>query len=373
MKKSFGIIALFACLLVWGGNSGVCADLSSPQAAISAARSDASAVPQVAQPQSQVSLQSSSGLGGMNFIDGANYPWVNYGWDFGATAWGHRGVADPASRAKVASDFAYLHSRGVKVVRWFLMADGKAAPLVDSKGMVTGFDYWFYPDMDAALDIAKANGIKIIFVLFDFSLVDTPSVVNGVQSGGRANFFSDDAVAKSLMDNALLPMFKRYGSNSSIFAWEIMNEPEMRLDQLVNVYGKRIINYDRFCALAKQIVSAVHSSTSQMVTIGSFSSIGLSQWKGLGLDFYEFHYYEYMSKYLIPYPVKASSLGLDKPCILGEFQTKGGSRYVEAYMQDSLDNGLAGAFPWSMNASDSYSDFTPWVADRYLAWAQAHP
>ena len=35
------------------------------------------------------------------YLLGVNYPWLNYGHDFGTTAWGHDGVSSPKSRDTV--------------------------------------------------------------------------------------------------------------------------------------------------------------------------------------------------------------------------------------------------------------------------------
>jgi hypothetical protein len=308
--------------------------------------------------RAQQDSQQLSAIGGMNFISGLNYPWNNCGWDFGA-AWGHAGVSSAASRSKISGDFAYMHSKGVKVVRWFMMGDGRADPKFDSNGMVTGFDDYFYPDVDAALSIAQANGIKLIFVLFDFNMLANAQTVNGVQLGGHAGIVANQSVTTSLLNNALVPLFKRYGQNPAILAWEIINEPENRFDA---------VSYSQVYSFAKQVAEAVHANTSQLVTLGSARREYVTQWQGLGLDFYEFHYYEQMP---LSYASSLSPCKLDKPCVLGEYQTKNASRPITDYLDTALNNGFGGAFPWSLDAQDNYSAFTSF-ADDYSAWAQAH-
>ena len=85
------------------------------------------------------------------YLLGVNYPWLNYGHDFGTTAWGHDGASSRKSGEQIDADFAYLKSQGMHVVRWFLFGDGRAAPEFNAKGEVTGFDEYFYPDLEAAL------------------------------------------------------------------------------------------------------------------------------------------------------------------------------------------------------------------------------
>ena len=64
---------------------------------------------------------------------------------------------------------------------------------------------------------------------------------------------------------------------------------------------------------------------------------------------------------------KSFGLHLDKPCILGEFPTKGSKRGVDVYLDAARRDGLAGAFAWSLRATDEYTDFKS-AADRFAAW-----
>jgi hypothetical protein len=297
------------------------------------------------------------------FAVGLNYPWLNYGWDFGDTAWGHRGISTPESRATVAADFARMRSKGAKVVRWFVMSDGRAAPEFDSRGMVTGFDNFFYADMDAALEIAAANGIKLVLVLFDLKLLDAANVVNGVQTGGRDGLIRSPEATRSLFDLALIPLFKRYGASPTILAWEIINESEWRI-------SRNDVSFSQMYGFARQVAGLVHTHTSQMVTLGSAKSTMVAQWKGAGLDFYQYHYYDNMGTLFVPFNIRYSDMGLDKPCVLGEFSTTS-SRSVETHLNTMLNNGFAGAWAWSYRAGDGRSDFNS-VADRFGAWANAH-
>ena len=61
-----------------------------------------------------------------SFFLAVNYPWLDYGRDFGRSPWGYSGVALPQSRDRVAADFARIHAAEVSVVRWFLLCDGRS-------------------------------------------------------------------------------------------------------------------------------------------------------------------------------------------------------------------------------------------------------
>ena len=84
------------------------------------------------------------------FLLGMNYPWVNYGQDFGRSPWGANGVSSPPTRAIVSADFAAIADLGVKLVRWFLLCDGRSGLSV-ANGIPTGPDDLLFADVAAAL------------------------------------------------------------------------------------------------------------------------------------------------------------------------------------------------------------------------------
>jgi hypothetical protein len=295
-----------------------------------------------------------------DFQAGANYPWLNYGGDFGANAWGHRGISAPESRGQIAADFSFLRSKKVRIVRWFLFCDGRAGLQYDGRGYVTGIDEHVYPDLDAALAVARENGIQLILVLFDFHLLDAPQWTAGVQLGGRANLVVDSRARDSLFVNALQPLLARYGRRPEVYAWEIMNEPESR--------ASGIVGTDALQDFAGRLASAIHAGGGR-ATLGSAKLRDLSLWRDVGLDVYQYHDYEdvYRSAHAEVLGLTARA-GLDKRCLLGEFPTKNSRVGLEGYMDAARHEGLTGALAWSLRAQDDYSDFRS-VADRFAAWA----
>lgn len=310
------------------------------------------------------------GESGYWYLLGVNYPWLNYGHDFGTTAWGHDGVSSAKSKSTVEADFAYLQSQGVHVLRWFLLGDGRASPEFAADGNVTGFDEYLYADLDAALTIAQKHNIYLILVLFDFHLADKANNVNGVQLGGRSKVITDSAIRQSFLDKALKPLLERYGKNRNIIAWEVMNEPEGAMTIPGGKWVDDAVNAAAMQAFVSDVVRYIHAYSSQYATVGSASRGWLGYWTGSNLDFYQYHYYDKMeSQYPLDYPY--ASLGLDKPCIFGEFPTKNTKRTVAQYLDTVWKNGYAGALAWSYRAGDEFSDFRS-RGREFTIWSNLH-
>jgi len=304
------------------------------------------------------------------YLLGVNYPWLNYGHDFGTTAWGHDGVSSNKSMEQVDADFAYLKGQGVHIVRWFLFGDGRAAPEFNAKGEVTGFDEFFYPDLDAALALAQKHDIYLILVLFDFHLADKAKEVNGVQLGGRSQIITDPRKRQSFLEKALKSLLERYGKNRSIIALEVMNEPEGAMAIPGGGWVSEPVSAVAMQAFVNEVVTYIHTHSHQYATVGSASRGGLSYWTNSTLDFYQYHYYDNIeSQYPLDYPYV--NLSLDKPCIVGEFPTKNTMLPTKQYLDTIWKNGYAGSLAWSYRAQDDSSDFEG-VVNEFTPWSLAH-
>ena len=304
------------------------------------------------------------------YLLGVNYPWLHYGHDFGATAWGHDGASIEPSRRQIDADFAYLKSQGVHIVRWFLFGDCRAAPEFDDNGKVTGFDEFFYDDLDAALGVAEKHNIYLILVLLDFHLADKAKEVSGVQLGGRSKMIADPAIRESFLDNALRPILEKYKKNRNIIAWEVMNEPEGAMTIPGGKWVEESVSAAEMQSFVKDVVGYIHKYSSQHATLGSASRRWLRYWTNSELDFYQYHYYDKMEQHSpLDYPY--AKLNLDKPCIVGEFGTKNTKRAIAQYLNTIWKNGYAGALAWSYRAGDDQSDFKG-VAGEFAAWSVAH-
>jgi len=293
-------------------------------------------------------------LDGSQFTIGVNYPrGPNCG--FGANSWGHYGPSAPECSAKIETDFAQLEALDVRVIRWWLFADFRSGLKLDQKSNVIGVDDYVFPDIDNAVRIADKHNIKIIFVLSDFMLFDKPQMASGVQMFGRRDLIVNPIKRQQLLDNVYKPVFERYGHNSAIIAWDVINEPEWAM----YVHTGEWIVHDRINhrimqAYVTETVDYIHRYTEQWATVGSAKRGLLRFWRHCNLDVYQFHYYYKMERqYRLDYP--AAKLKLDRPVFVGEFPSANGHRSVDEYLTIIRRNGYAGAFPWSMNASDPYT------------------
>ncbi|MBI4491219.1 MAG: hypothetical protein HY690_00285 [Chloroflexi bacterium] len=296
------------------------------------------------------------------FLLGVNYPWHHYGHDFGTTAWGHDGASATQSRQAIEADFAFLREHGVQVVRWFLFADGRAAPEFDADGQVTGFDEYFHADLGAVLGLAEQYDLRLILVLFNYQVADQPQVVNGVQLFGRSRLISDPLIRQSFLDNALRPLLERYGTSPWIIAWEVMSEPEGAMTIPGGRWVGDPVDPAAMQAFVREVVEYIHAYSTQYATVGSAWRDALDYWKGSGLDLYQYHSYE---------PNDPLECGLDKPVIVGEFPTAAATRTLTEYLDTILRSGCAGALAWSYRAEDEVSDFRG-VAAEFAAWSAAH-
>lgn len=306
---------------------------------------------------------------GRAYLVGINYPWLHYGHDFGANAWGHDGVSAPDSRRTVEADFAYLQSQGVQVVRWFVFGDARAAPQFGPDGRATGLGDFFYRDFDAALALARLYDVRLIPVLFDFTLADKAVVEGGVQLGGRAALIADPAKRRALLDRALLPLLLRYGTEPHILAWDVINEPEGAMTIPGGGWVAEPVSAAAMQAFVGEVTGYVHRYAMQPVTVGSAWRRGLVYWRGLGLDFYQFHYYdERDGEHRLDLP--AASADLDRPTIVGEFPTRKTRATVPQYLDAIWRAGYAGALPWGDSPADTPSNFRQ-VARDVGVWARA--
>jgi hypothetical protein len=307
------------------------------------------------------------------YLNGADYPWLHYGNDFGANAWGAYGVHDPGTHATVDADFGRMEQQGIHFARWWLFADGRAGIVWDSGGMPKGLDQYVFADLDAALGLAQKHHIYLELVLTDVSLLYKAAYVNGVQTGGRPYLVNTPAGQQALLANVLNPLFQRYGQNPQVLAYEVMNEPEWAIteDGAVNSNATQPVSLSSVQGFVRQVAAAVHARTRSYVTVGAAAARWVRQWKGLGLDFYSVHYYDWMHPLadVDLYDSGCSALHMDAPVVVGEYPPGSATASFRQYLDNWLAGGCAGALVWSFRGVDSVGVPDP---DVMATWSAAH-
>lgn len=285
---------------------------------------------------------------------GANLPWFRYGCDFGANAWQPRGgLADRGVTPDHRRALEEAAGCGVRVIRWFLLCDGRAGVRFDGD-RPAGLDDRVFRDVDAALDLAEAVGVRVVFVLFDFHWGQAARVENGVQLGGRRSSLVHKDARQTLIDTVAAPLFARYGSHRAIAAWDLFNEPEWITWRCGAINPLSSVRPGAMRALIAGLATRARPLVRQPLTVGLASAKWLSLVEGLDLDFYQVHWYDRVEDGRLPGDV--GELGLDRPVVLGEFPTAGSAHAPEAIAAHAAHAGYAAAWPWSILAGDGATD-----------------
>jgi hypothetical protein len=289
------------------------------------------------------------------FLEGVNLPWLSYGGDFGANVWSpNGGVGNPQSRKNLRRIFLELHAQGIHTVRWFLLCDGRAGIRFTAAGTPIGPDRHLFTDLDAALTIAAACNLRIIFVLLDFLWLGKAVLVNGVQVRGRRGVISGAYKQRALRRRVLKPLLKRYGRSPLILAWDIINEPEWATAGCGGNVPETAVSFMAMRRFIKKTARLVHSHTGQLVTVGLGNAAGLPLVRDTGLDFYQVHWYDRWDT-VAPLERPVPEWNLDRPLLLGEFPTRNSARPQQAIVEASKKSGYCGALAWSVLGIDRSS------------------
>jgi len=291
------------------------------------------------------------------FVVGANLPWLDYGQDFGASAWRpDGGVAVPARRELFAAELGRLAAAGATVLRLWLLADGRAGLVEDEAGRPLALDDHVFPDLDAALEALRAAGLRAHLVLTDFLWFSPARIVNGVRLGGRHDHVRDPLLRARLLSHVFEPIALRYGQAPEIAGWDLLNEPEWATFGVGTVDPGATISKLEMRTYLGELAELFHSKASQPLSVGLASARWLSLLDGLPLDLVQVHWYETLDSLAsLARPVAPSRPGGPAP-VLGEFPTRGASVPPSRLLEIARAAGYSGAFAWSSLASDTSTD-----------------
>lgn len=290
------------------------------------------------------------------FVVGCNWRMIEYGQNFGVTSWFPKGNGVSIHPNYINTYMGYLKRAGVKVVRVFLLCDGRT--MFDIDGNVTGYNSVFKNDVATLLSKAQSNGLKVEFVLVDYLIAGKEEQINGVWLRGRSEIITDSTVRAAFRSQFLVPFLKSYGNHEAVMGFDLMNEPEWLIsksegggweDVDVNVRPQQPISITQMNQFFSECIQDINANTSgKLVTVGvSCPHAGLV--KDLGINYYGLHHYPWMDQ-------QAGFSSLDdyiavlpagKPWILEEFPSKGSTTGVTEYYTKVLNLKGSGASVWN--------------------------
>jgi len=235
-----------------------------------------------------------------SFIKGCNLAWENGDYN----NWLGADPTEPSygidyNSGDLNSYMANMHNMGITVLRVWIN-EGDMGDTIDGNDNVTGVTSTWSSNFANMVQLAANNHIQLYITL----------------NNGRADWLEKTSQAAAYLNNALIPLVKQYKGNSSIFAIDLMNEIDGVVQGSLGNYTTTGATWAQAQSYIKTFAAAVHNAdSSRKVTCstGWHQWNNLSYFKGLGLDFYDFHNYQDTPSF-----PSASSLGMDKPIYIGE-------------------------------------------------------
>ena len=288
-------------------------------------------------------------------VSGVNLPWVNYGWDMGRNPWGgdHGGFSSEAGRARLDADLQFLAEHQVKLVRVFVFCDLRSGVLFDDDGVPVALDEYVAPDFGALVQTASGRGLRILPVLLDHMVADGVSHDPQGAALGEHPAVIREPAARAAFLNLLRPLVAQYAAHPAIYAWDVINEPEL------------------LTAVTQQEAQAFVGEVAQMIrredsgariTVGCLGPAGPAQWAHTGINLHQFHHFAHQEAQF-PFNTRVEQLGVQGPVLIGE--TEPGGNLI-GKLETARRNGYAGLLFWSLNAEHG-AEFRNQAA-AYASW-----
>jgi len=293
------------------------------------------------------------------FINGANIPWNNFGFDVGS---GYNALW-------FEDMFTKAEKCGVNCLRLWIHCDGRGTPTISVNGYVIGISTMFYNSFDDIFEKAKNHHIMLMPCLWSFDMTNA----------NHASLIQDSLKTQSYIDSILVPMVKRYANQCNLFAWEIINEPEWSMKVNGGGSTKQTVSAKEMQRFVGMQAAAIHRNSSKMVNVGSAAlkwnstaqNCIYNNWNDSALksaandtlaflDFYQIHYYNWMYPDFDPFDLTkpVSFWKLDKPVLVGETPGKDIRHPSKMMLDNAYKNKLAGVMFWSIAANDGVSTFS---------------
>ncbi len=343
---------------------------------------------------------------------GINYPWIDYGWDFGfpPSAW----VAEDkvcewreGKRKRIDEDFRRFSLQGISAVRWFLLGDGSNFGMDEFAPQKIGGKWIFDPlpeghpyysqlsdDFRYLLQICRRHGLKLLPSLIDFGWCfqgASAAGIPGIVKGGRYDIIRNPAKRQAFFDRAFEPLLDAsLQYPDTLYAWELINEPEWAVRTFWNLFGKcknRTVPLDEMKEFIAEGVDRINKKKSPDGSGAFQSSVGFAHWETmdtwdaekLGITLHQFHYYAQKNRRLPEHSELTSH-----PCVVGEFATAAERDWPDLSLRNkdqTTANRLCcienkeypACFLWSANAVDRATRWTDVEHREVYAFTGASP
>ncbi len=299
------------------------------------------------------------------FMYGVNYNWHNFGADFGGlAAWSQTGVA---ATPAVESEIADMKAQGASVIRWSVFPDFRGDGIkFDATDTPTSLSGTFVADLNAALALAEKYDVYLMLDVFSFGSFAPTTTSYGVKTRSLYPMLGDSTKLQALLNQVIKPMASAAEASPNkkrLIAWDVMNEPEWAMtgNDLYEAEtfhcnaGLQCVNHAQMESFLLSMTQALRSQSTALITVGSAAIKWAKAWSGLGLDFYQFHTYDWVNQWY-PYTKSPAQYGItDKSVVMGEWPLTGLTGVPPSTMLSSfLSNGYGGAMGWAVT-DPSYS------------------
>lgn len=186
----------------------------------------------------------------------------------------------------------------------------------DAQKKIIGIDGELLTNLIAILDAASAHNVKVYLCLFD-SWVVKNQPPQGLPQHRLDNYQSWNMAVRNIMKdivdnphdfttNVLTPLVDAIANHPSVYAIDVMNEPEGMTQDTPVVSNSSMRNYiSQCCSVIKPRLKA---------SVGCMRSSTAKSYANLPIDFCDFHSYN-ESANIDPYLLSSFE---NKPCIIGE-------------------------------------------------------
>lgn len=344
---------------------------------------------------------------------GINYPWIDYGWDFGdpPAAWVNAKNL-PAwreqKRKRLLEDFTRFADHGLFAVRWFILPDGTNYGTGGEAPQQTGGQWSFDPlppqhefhkrlaeDFEFVLETCERLRLQLVPSLIDFHWCHHGTVADATSNivkGGRADIINDPVKRDAFFDAVLEPLLDvSLRHPQAIYAWELINEPEWVTTEKslakLRLEENKTVSQDRMLEFIAKGIGRINARRQSDGTPAFQSTVGfahhstLFDWDsaGLGITLHQFHFYAQNDGNL-----PSHVFSEDYPCFIGEFATavqKEWTELKEEKLDQTIPNrlkwieekGYPAAFLWSAQAIDVATKWSDSEIEQTVAYLQSAP